>query len=325
VKVGKWWLLFLAFAAVVLTVACGDDEAPTAETSPSDGSRTDSQLQEPRIGDHWHAPYVVFVGNQRQPNIPNFTGHEEVHTHGDGIIHIHPFISAGEGAGAAIGRLFEYGFGKLDSKELRIPGQRKVYTNGDIVQGTDGEGVLRILRADSGIHPLGSQFTQAIQACDAKPESEFEEVNSLYIPQDGDCMRIIFGPPGVQVMVETDRTIISAATRTIEIEVSGSEANPAFSPPSIEVKQGEIVKIALTNTSIELIAYHGLRFSGLDKKYGTKDDFVTDPPTLGVGQEGKVVIRFEQAGEFEFRDEPPVGEGVQPVTGRVTVTPLESR
>jgi len=282
----------------------------------------------PHINDHWHATYAVFIGDQRQPNIPTFTGPEEIHTHGDGMIHIHPFIPAGEGSGAAIGKFFDYGLGKLDSDELRIPGQRDTYKNGDLIPGTDRAGVVRILRADSGIHPLGSQFSQAIQVCDAKPESEYEEVNSRYIPQDGDCLRIIFGPPGVQVVVQADRTVISPddATRTIEMTVTGSGAETVFSPAALEVNQNEIVKIVLTNNAEvteDRQFFHGLRFSGADKEYGTSDDFVTDPPTLDPGQQATAVIRYEQAGEFEFRDEQPPVEGAQPVTGKVTVTAVE--
>ncbi len=279
----------------------------------------------PRINDHWHAAYAIFIGDQRQPNIPTFTGPEEIHTHGDGIIHEHPFIPAGEGSGAAIGRFFQYGGGKLTDSELKIPGHKESYKNGDSVPRTDKTGVVRILRADSGIHPLGSGFSQAIQNCDAKPESEFQPVNSRYIPKDGDCIRIIFGPPEVPVVVQSDRTIIAPedATRTIDLDVTGSGANTAFSPASLELKTGEIVKIVLRNKSVvedpAKPPFHGFRSSGVDKQYGTQDDFVLDSPTLDPGQEGTAVIRFETAGEFEFRDEAAT-EGVTPVTGKITVS-----
>jgi plastocyanin len=282
----------------------------------------------PRINDHWHAAYAIFIGDQRQPHIPTFTGPEEVHTHGDGVIHMHPFIPAGEGSGAAVGKFFQYGSGKLSSDELNIPGQRETYKNGDLVPGTETPGVVRILRADSGIHPLGIG-SQAIPPCDAKLESEFETVNSRYIPKDGDCIRIIFGPPGVQVVVEADRTVISPddATRTVELSVTGSGDATAFSPATLEVQANEIVKVVLSNDSEpELVngqptglPFHGVRFSGTDKLYGTSDDFVVEPATLHPGETGTAVIRFETAGEFEFRDEAAT-EGVTPATGKITVT-----
>jgi hypothetical protein len=177
-------LLLVAFVALVSAAAI------IAVLATMAGSGADESLSEPTapagplIGDHWHAVIAIFIGDERHPNIPTFTGPEEIHTHGDGIIHMHPFIRAGEGVGASIGKFFEYGGGELTEDTLRIPAQRE----------THGQANLRILRADSGIHPLGSGFSPAIQACYALPEVEFGEVGPHYIPQDGDCIRIVFTP-----------------------------------------------------------------------------------------------------------------------------------
>jgi len=282
----------------------------------------------PHIGDHWHAAYAIYIGNTRQPNIPTFTGPEETHTHGDGIIHMHPFITAGEGRGSSVGNFFKYGGGQLSDDTLQVPGQKDTHKNGDLIDGKSAE--LRILRADSGIHPLGSDFARAIQACDAKDESAFERVNSRYIAQDGDCIRIVFAAPEVKPVVQADRTIISPdqATREITMDVTGTGASTVFSPASIDVKAGETVKVTLSNKSVvedkNNPPFHGLRFNGADGQYGTSDDFVTDPPTLDPGQTGTAVIRFETPGEYEFKDEAPVKEGVTPSTGKVNVGPSES-
>jgi len=42
------------------------------------------------------------------------------------------------------------------------------------------------------------------------------------------------------------------------------------------------------------------------------------PPTLGPGEEGTVVIRFDSPGEYEFRHENLV-PSVKPVVGKVIV------
>jgi plastocyanin len=278
----------------------------------------------PHIGDHWHAAYAIYIGNTRQPNIPTFTGPEETHTHGDGMIHMHPFITAGEGRGSALGKFFEYGGGELSDDSLKVPGQKDAHKNGDQIDGKTAE--LRILRADSGIHPLGGDFARAIQACDAKDESAFKRVDSRYVAQDGDCIRIVFAAPEVKPVVQSDRTIISPdqATREIIMDVTGADATTAFTPAAIEVKAGETVKVTLTNKSIEAGAFHGVRFSGADRQYGTSDDFVTDPPTLDPGQKGTAVIRFDAPGEYEFKDEAPAKEGVAPATGKVVVGQSEA-
>jgi hypothetical protein len=75
------------------------------------------------------------------------------------------------------------------------------------------------------------------------------------------------------------------------------------------------VKVTLTNNSQEA-AFHGLRFSGPDRVYGNSDDFVL--ANIDPGVTDSVVIRYDAAGEYEFRSEQAV-EGVTPVTGKVIV------
>jgi len=121
--------------------------------------------------DHWHAAYQVFICGQRQPNFP--TWESGVHTHADGIIHIHPFIPSEEEEGARLTKWFEYGGGKLTQTEMHMPGTPgdQVYRNGD--RCPDGsEGVLQV-------------FVNGERLDDW----------SDYIPQDGDRIWVEFGPP----------------------------------------------------------------------------------------------------------------------------------
>ena len=45
---------------------------------------------QPSIGDHIHAALDIYVCGQQEPNLPIFEA--GVHTHGDGLIHIHPAV-----------------------------------------------------------------------------------------------------------------------------------------------------------------------------------------------------------------------------------------
>jgi hypothetical protein len=132
-------------------------EAPTLTT----GSR-------PTSGDHWHATYEITICDQRQPNIPRFEG--SVHTHGHGVIHIHPQISSEEGSGAQLVKFIEYSGGVLTENEMRMPGQAEIWRTGDLC--SDGsEGVLQVFVNDQRMADWGG-----------------------YIPQDGDSISIVFGP-----------------------------------------------------------------------------------------------------------------------------------
>lgn len=66
--------------------------------------RTATAATAPQIGDHWHAAYGVYICDAF---LPALTDQKEdklgLHTHGDGIIHIHPFSDAVTGTKANLG------------------------------------------------------------------------------------------------------------------------------------------------------------------------------------------------------------------------------
>ncbi|MCH8345660.1 MAG: cupredoxin domain-containing protein [Chloroflexi bacterium] len=230
----------------------------------------------PRINDHWHATYQTFICGQRQPHFP--TWEAGVHTHADGIIHMHPFTPREEGSGARLVKWFEYGGGKLTQSVLRKPGSREEFKNGDLCE--DGrEGFVQVFVNGEKLDNWGR-----------------------YIPQDGDRVRIVFGPEEAAGPVEQeDRTVIpeSEAARTVEIEVTGAEGDAAFVPDSIEIGPGETVRLLVRNTgSIS----HSVRVEGADGVYETSDDFVSEPEIIQPGEEGFLIVRLDEEGEFEFKD-----------------------
>lgn len=262
---------------------------------------TRSAAGAPRIGQHWHAPYQYWTCGEKQPNFP--TWESGVHTHSDGIIHIHPFASYEEGSGSRLVNWFEYGGGKLDSDEVRAPGSNKTYKNGDPC-------------GDGGVPGEVQVFVNGAKLNDY----------TRYIPQDGDQIRIVFGPSEEVIQLD-DRTVLAEqqATRDVQLEVSGNEGSTAFSPPSVQVDSGETVRIVLKNASE---VSHGLRIAGVDAEYETGDDFLVTPMgqdpedssgIIDAGQEGFVVVKFEASGEVEFYD-----TTVQTTTGKILVRRVDT-
>ncbi len=263
----------------------------------------------PRVGEHWHATYEVLICGQRQPNFPSWPSGVGVHTHGDGVIHIHPSTPQGEGAGARLVKWFEYGGGKLTQSEMHMPGTPKdeVYKNGD--ECPDGtEGVLQVFVNDQRMDNW-----------------------KRYIPQDGDQVRIVFGPEEAEAAPPEDRTVIpeSEATRTVELEISdeeGDETTSTFDPPSIELTPGETVKLVVKNTGG---ISHSVRVAGPDGEYDTIDDFVATSADgsdiIKPGEEGTVVVRFDAEGEFKLTDPTVLPEvsGALVVSGEAPPSPPE--
>ena len=155
---------------------------------------------QPRINDHWHAGLRFIVFGEQSPDLPAFDDPDGIHTHGDGILHSHPYTSGGEGVGAAIGKYVEYagyafGTGELTDDTLQVPGEDRLWRNGDV--GPDGEpGFVQILAASTSVDPDIAGFTQFQEICRNLPSTQYGEVSPRYIPQHGDCVIVMFAPMG---------------------------------------------------------------------------------------------------------------------------------
>lgn len=166
-------LVSVSLGALVLVVASITVVATVLETDASDlvGGADEAIAPAPRIGlDHWHATYEIWVCGEQQPNVPLWQG--GVHTHDDGIIHIHPFEPFEEGHGARLVKWFEYGGGLLSEDQLRIPGTSVTLTDGDVCPD----------RTTARVHVY------------VNGDEMFDY--SEYIPQDGDHIVIWFGVAG---------------------------------------------------------------------------------------------------------------------------------
>ena len=230
----------------------------------------------PKIADHWHARYDVVICGEEKPDIPALSNPEGVHTHGDGLIHIHPFIASAEGAGARLVKWMEYLGGEMNSDSLRLPTEEETYRTGDLC--SDGQpGTLQV-------------FANGIK------REDFDR----YIPQDGDSVRIIFGPV-VEAPPPTKGIVIppEQATREVTIDSGDSGLGAAdgfFRPASLTSRAGETVKMIMRNTGR---VTHNLRVAGADGLYNTEDDFVSD--LVRPGEEGSLVVRIDQPGAYPFR------------------------
>ncbi len=78
-----------------------------------------------RAGDHWHAALGFDICGNFAPHFPD-PGVDPlgIHTHGDGVVHIHPFASRSSGQNARLGLFFDTIEGlKVSSDEIDLPGQ----------------------------------------------------------------------------------------------------------------------------------------------------------------------------------------------------------
>jgi hypothetical protein len=106
--------------------------------------RVDAQDEPPRLGgrDHWHAAFGVYTCDKFQTPPSDKQGDKVgIHTHDDGIIHIHPTSSLAAGDRAQIGRFFDEVGIDVSGGKLTLP-DKTVYESGKTTCANDKVGKL---------------------------------------------------------------------------------------------------------------------------------------------------------------------------------------
>jgi hypothetical protein len=72
-----------------------------------DDRRSDDLGGVPQLGDHIHQALAIHACGEFLPEVPEFESPVGIHTHGDGVMHIHPFSQLGVGANATLDRYID--------------------------------------------------------------------------------------------------------------------------------------------------------------------------------------------------------------------------
>jgi len=143
--------------------------------------KSDAQVPPIAMQDHWHAAFGVYICGEFQPNVPTFESPVGIHTHDDGVIHIHPTSGGGAGENATLG-VFLDGAG-IDLSNDKLTMNDKTWEEGkDQCDGKDGELVV-------------AQWKD-VQDPDSKPAIILRDFNDIRFRQNGEGYTIAFVPEG---------------------------------------------------------------------------------------------------------------------------------
>ena len=164
----------IAVAVAVIALAAGagvviartNDDSPSAGSSfPDSSSAVDSSVApsdgtSPRANrDHFHAAYAINICGTEQPPLSDVGASDlhGIHTHGDGLIHIHPFDETVAGNRATLSTFFEQTGVQLTDSALTIQGRGTKTEGRDQCDGKDAELVVLVWAsaadADAGRPP----------------------------------------------------------------------------------------------------------------------------------------------------------------------------
>lgn len=134
-------MAFVALVGVALVVLSRNERLSAGDTTKAAKPRPPSPSRN-FPGDHWHAAYGVFLCDRFAPPIQTDRDPLGIHTHNDGIVHIHPFTRAASGRKATLGVFARTVGMTLSEDSVKLPGG-KTYADGD--KCGNKEGRLRVL------------------------------------------------------------------------------------------------------------------------------------------------------------------------------------
>jgi hypothetical protein len=99
-----FWPGFIGVIVVLGTIGIVFSKSQQDATADDTPPRAAGEGQ---AGDHWHAAIGFNFCGQFQPDIADEADPLGIHTHADGVVHIHPFRQASAGRNATLGVFFE--------------------------------------------------------------------------------------------------------------------------------------------------------------------------------------------------------------------------
>ena len=150
----------------------------------------------PVLGDHWHAAYGFYICGAFIPSFtkgldPNAADPLGIHSHGDGVIHIHPFSSETSGKNATLGKYLDWEGVKLSSDELVLPNNGGTYKTGDkCPEGTPDAGKAGTLKA---------AVWQNVQNGTDAPKIFITDFRNIHFDRDGMGITVAFVPDDTDI------------------------------------------------------------------------------------------------------------------------------
>jgi len=138
--------------------------------------------------DHWHAAYGIrLCGEGFLAPVQVQDDPVGIHTHADGIIHVHPFTNSASGENATLGEFFDAAGITVDDDEIEV-GDTKVKEGEDTCGVDEKPGVVQVAVWENARDTEGTE-----------PEIVTEDIRGIRFTNDSMAMTIAFAPAGAEL------------------------------------------------------------------------------------------------------------------------------
>jgi hypothetical protein len=148
--------------------------------------------------DHWHSAYGIYVCDEFVPDLPEFEAPQNGgnHTHGDGLLHIHPFSPARSGENATLVNWFADagevlgGGDQLAEDTLGVPGGETYVEGEDSCDGVEGNPIVQVAVWDTAFAAAEGEDPDRVVT---------EDFGSIRFEDDGMAFTIAFAPSDAEL------------------------------------------------------------------------------------------------------------------------------
>jgi hypothetical protein len=149
----------------------------------------------PKRGEHWHASYGIFICDRFVTNVSDKGADDPlgIHTHDDGLAHIHPFTNQAAGKQATLGKFFDQVGMKVTDTSIKLPSAEpfngRLYKEGETTCGGE-PATVKIVHWKSAL----------AAAAGAKPQRVYtSDFSGIRFSEDLGAYTIAFVPKGTKV------------------------------------------------------------------------------------------------------------------------------
>lgn len=183
-------------------------------------------------GDHIHEAYGFNICGKWQPPIPEFESQIGIHTHGDGVIHIHPYDVSAQGRHAELKVFLTGAHVQLSDKHLVVPKTSSGDGANVKVPGTCN-GKPAVLRVAEWHHATTKGDKPTTKPPDKVYKSGFGDI---WLGHNGGALTIYYGPPtGVIPLPDYQGSIqhLVEAEGGVDKNVSPTPTTPGTPAPGV--------------------------------------------------------------------------------------------
>jgi len=175
----------------------------------------------PQIDDHWHAAYAVYDCDEVLPAFQSLEDPDGIHSHQDGVIHIHPWNSSATGDDAQLNVFFDSMGARVTDDEISGPGIGVLEAGSDCHGETTAIRVTRFRLPEDGAVP--DEQTQLVELYELT-EVYTDDFGDIRLLGDGEAFTIARVPDGAEIPPPPEERLLTALSASLGGLVSSGPA-----------------------------------------------------------------------------------------------------